>query len=311
MSRSLPPPPPNFAPEQLPLARNSRYQRPRRAVVWWALLLGLLVGIGGGVFFAWVIAPVQETETLPRQLNAVAKADYVVAVALRFGYDSDLSRAVDALIALRLGNDPFQGVADIACQLASTGYVDSTAGIRALRSLQIFYRLQGKAGCADALVDDATPIAVLTVVVATSTPTLAPPPPTKTATPSSGTPAPIVEIVPTTRPRQQYVGDIVTTFCSARQSGTIEVFVQDYDGQGIPGQVIRVRWDGGTDDFVTGLKPERDTGYADFTMEAGFNYTIDMPAQSDPLAQPIIAETCLTSDGAEALKSYRVIFSLQ
>lgn len=309
MSRSLPPPPPNFAPEQIPLDRNSRYQRPRRFLSAWGVFFGIVAGLVGGLFFAWVIAPVQETETLPRQLDAQAKADYVVAIALRFAYDSDLNRAVEELIALRLGNDPFQGVAEIACQLASTGYVDSTSGIRALRTLQTFYRLQGKSGCADALVDDATPIAVVTVIVSTPTPTLAPPP-TKTATPV-GTPAPVVEIVPTTRPRQQYEGDIVTTFCSARQSGTIEVFVQDFQGDGIPGQTIRVRWDGGSDDFATGLKPERDRGYADFTMEPGLNYTIDMPGQSDPVASPITAEPCLTSDGQEAIKSYRVIFSLQ
>jgi hypothetical protein len=309
---SLPPPPPNFAPEQLPIPRDSRYQRPRHVVSWWGLLLGVILGMGAGLFYAWQIAPVREFDTQPRQLNWTDKADYVVAIALRFSQDSDLNRAVGELVALNLGADPFQAVADIACQLASTGYVDSTAGIRAIRTLKTFYQLQGKSGCAEALIDDATPIAIVTLVVATNTATLVPPP-SKTPTPSVDniTPTPSgVVIVPTTPPRQKYEGQVVNTFCDSELSGIIEVFVQDTNGDGIPAQSIRVRWDGGESSFATGLKPERGLGYADFAMTAGLNYTIDMPAQSDPLAQPLIADRCITPNGEEAITSYRVAFTL-
>jgi hypothetical protein len=310
VSAPLPPPPPGFAPEQLPFSRRSRYQRPRRRLSVWGLLVGLAIGLSVGLTYAWVIEPVRELDTQPRQLSRSARADYVVAIALRFSYDSDLSRAVNDLIMLDLGPDPFQRVADIACELASTGYVDSTSGIRALRTLKTFYQLQGKTGCADQLIEDATPIPLATLVVPTNTPTLIPPP---TKTPTSvplavGTPA--AQVVPTMLPRRTYEGQILNTFCSVGASGVIEVTVRDANGNGIPGQRLRVRWDGGSDEFSTGLKPELGDGYADFRMRRGFNYTLDMPGQSDPIAQTFSAEPCFTSEGEEALRSYRVVFRL-
>ncbi|XWX03213.1 hypothetical protein VZO05_11945 [Aggregatilineales bacterium SYSU G02658] len=310
MSAPLPPPPPGFAPEQLAFSRHSRYQRPRRRVSWWGLLVGVGVGLAIGLTYAWVVEPVREVDTQPRQLNRAARADYVVAIALRFSYDSDLGRAVEDLLALNLGPDPFQQVANIACELASTGYVDSTSGIRALRTLRTFYQLQGKTGCADQLIDDATPVPLATLVIPTNTPTLIPPP-TKTPTPAAltvGTPA--APIVPTALPRRTYEGQILNTFCSLSASGMIEVTVRDANGSGIPGQRVRVRWDGGSDEFSTGLKPDRGDGYADFRMRSGFNYTIDMPGQSDPIAQTLSAEPCFTNEGEEALRGYRVVFRL-
>jgi hypothetical protein len=88
----------------------------------------------------------------------------------------------------------------------------------------------------------------------------------------------------------------------------IEVFVQDFNGQGIPAQAVRVRWDDGESTFFTGLKPERGLGYADFQMEAGKGYIIDMPGRSDPSTQPMVADTCFTADGQQAITLYRVFF---
>jgi len=71
---------------------------------------------------------------------------------------------------------------------------------------------------------------------------------------------------------------------------------------------IRARWDGGESRFFTGLKPERGIGYADFQMEAGIDYLIDMPGRSDPVSRPLSAVPCTTESGARALTSYTVIF---
>ncbi len=305
---SLPPPPPPFPPDTLPL-RSERYRRPRRLVNGWALFFGVCIGLALGLFYAWQIAPVQEIDTLPRQLRPQDKAHYVVAVGLRFAYDSDLARAVESLIALELGTDPFQAVADIACDLARSGYVDSTAGVRGVRALKTFYQLQGKAGCADVLIPDVSSPQVVEVLVPTPTATL-PPPPSKTPLPADVTPtAAGVFVVPTTPPQRTYSGRIVSTFCDVNLSGIIEVFVQQVGGQGVAGQTVRVRWDGGESRFVTGLKPERGAAYADFQMEAGRAYTIDMPAQADPLPNPIEARPCTTESGATAVTSYRVVFT--
>ena len=77
---------------------------------------------------------------------------------------------------------------------------------------------------------------------------------------------------------------------------------------GIPGETVRVRWEGDDSQFVTGLKLERGESYADFQMEEGKGYTIDMPSLADPLDTPLVAESCFTENGEESIKSYRVVF---
>lgn len=312
--KTLPPAPPPTLPEQPAFPRDSRYRRPKRYVSWWGLFIGLFIGVGGGLFYAWNIEPLAETDTAPRQLNAEAKRYYAVAIALNYGFDSDLGLAVSRLTQLFPDRDPIQAMAEVACDLARSGYVDSTSGLKAVRSLRTFYQLQGRAGCADTLIPAAPDVALeVTIVVPPATPTLLPPP-SKTPTAFvqvSATPDGVV-IVPTTRPRRAYEGRIVNTFCDTELSGIIEIFVQETGGsRGIPGEPLRVKWEGGESNFVSGLKPERGAGYADFQMEAGHGYTVEMPGLSDPLGvgRPLVADNCFTSGGAEAITSYRVVFN--
>jgi len=304
---SLPPPPPTPA-ERLPFPRQSRYQRRKRPLAAWPLFLGWLLGLSGALYYAWNVAPVAQFDTAPRQLRPDAKADYAIAVALQFAYDSDLNQAVERLIALNLGPDPFQALADLACELARGGYVDSTSGLRAVRTLRTFYQLQGKQGCADQLIPDADAAAIVTVVVPTATPTL-PPPPSKTPPPLASPTSVGLLIIPTPPPRRLYQGRIIGTYCDSELSGLIEIYVQDFQGQPLPGERVRVRWDGGSDTFVVGLKPERGLNYADFTMEEGRGYSVDMPGLSDPLPEPLVANACVTTQGQAAITSYRVIFT--
>jgi hypothetical protein len=122
------------------------------------------------------------------------------------------------------------------------------------------------------------------------------------------TPTPPRIIVPTSVPQRDFVLANVSTFCDSEISGTIEVFVQDFGGVGIAGMPVRVRWDDGEDTFYTGLKPERGPAYADFQMEEGKGYIIDMPGRSDPSAQQLVAASCTSDAGRPALVSYRAVF---
>lgn len=305
---ALPPPPPPSLPEEPEFPRQSRYRRRRRMVSWWGVALGLVLGVSGALYYAWQISPVVETNTRPRQLSAEEKNHYLVAIMLAYRHDGDLDSAIRRLLELDLGPDPIQAVADAACDLARSGYVNNNSGLNAVRAMKTFYQLQGRSGCADTLIPDVQVAQVATVTVPTNTPTLVPPP-TKTPTPPQrATPTEGALVVPTVPPRRSFTGAIQSTFCDVELSGIIEVFVQDANGRDLPAQTVRVRWDGGEDRFVTGLKPERGLAYADFQMEVGRGYTIDMPGQSDPIARPIVADPCLTEDGAQAITSYRVVF---
>lgn len=172
-----------------------------------------------------------------------------------------------------------------------------------------FYELQGRSGCAGTLIPNSTPQGEMTVVPPTPSPTI-PPPPSKTPTPVDAVrPSPTVAIivVPTTPPQRDFRIVRLEPFCDSELSGIIEVRIQESDASPIPGQAARVRWDSGEDTFFTGLKPERGLDYADFQMETGKGYTVEMPGRSNP-SQPLNAVPCTTEDGQEVIQSYRAFF---
>lgn len=304
---------PASLPEQMPPVR-SRYNRPRRPVSIWGIMIGLILGISAGLLYTWSINPRVEYDTEPWQLRPEDRAHYMVGITLAFAGDSNLDRALERLISLQGDypqSDVFQQVADTACRLASTGYVDSNSGRNAIRTMMTFYQLQGRTGCADTLLPaiNAEPTTVIQIDL--PTPTL-PPPATKTPMPDSlvivPTPTPERIFVPTNVPQREFVLVNISTFCDEALSGIIEVFVQDYGGIGLPGHAVRVRWNNGESTFYTGLKPERGPAYADFQMEEGLAYLLEMPGRSDPSTEPLAAVPCTTPGGARAITSYRAVF---
>ncbi len=293
------------------LPADSRYHRPRLAkmISWTGLAIGAVLGIALALTYTWVLDPRTLDEIHPRQMEPNARSEYIAAVAVSFAHNSDLQLATDRLLTVvPPGKDPFQEVADVACLLAQTGYVSSSSGVEAVRAMKTFYQLQQRSGCADDIVlAAAQPTTVVSVVLPTATPM---PPPTKTATvaPTKEATATIAVFVPTAQPLEDYVLINVATFCDIDRSGIIEVFVQDFNGTGIPGEPVRVRWDGGEDVFFTGLKPERSPAYADFQMTPDVAYTLDMPDRSEPSTQELVAAPCTTEVGDRAITSYRATF---
>ncbi len=289
--------------------RQSRYHRPRRMFSWSGIIVGIVFGISGGVFLAWNVSPVQEFDTAPWQLVEEDRAHYVVAIMLAHAFDGDLNRTVNQLLELRLPGDPIQQVAEITCDLARTGYVDSTSGLNAVRSMMTFYQGQGKRSCADDLIPAGTLAATDEILmVASPTPQQQP---TKTPTRQDvqpPTPTSGAVIVATEPPQSAFRIAGRETFCDPEFSGIIEIYVQNSDASEIPGQAVRVYWAGGESTFFTGLKPERGLDYADFQMEAGSNYAIEMPGRSDPSEATFVASPCTNEAGEEALTSYRVVF---
>lgn len=288
----------------------SRYDRPRSYVSWGALFFGLVLGIVGGLFFAWNVAPTEEFDTAPWQLVEEDRWNYMVALMLNYSYDGDLARTFEGLADLRIEGDPIQKVADVACLLARSGYVDSTSGENAIRSMMQFYRLQNRTSCADELISLAD-VAPTSAVIMASTPTRTPPP-TKTPTPQ-GQIAPtqdseFLRIVPTVESQSDFRLARLESFCDADISGMIEVYVQNADGSPVSGELVKVAWNEGESVFMTGLKPERGRDYADFEMTLNTGYIIEIPGKSDPSTQQIVALGCVAETGEQSITSYRAVF---
>src|SRR5450432_2448154 len=229
-------------------------------------LVCLALGISAGLYYAWKVSPLVQTNTAPWQLSADGQRQYIIAVSLSFARDHDLKRAVDRMVELA--------------------------------------KSQGVTGCASTLLPLYTSTPAPTSTVATVTPSLIPPS-TKTPTSTLGptfTPATLVAGNLTPTPGGDFKVALVEPFCSAKTPGIIEITVQDSSGTGIPGVQVEVATDSDKDDFFTGLKPERGPGFADYTMpvdsDSSSAFTVSIPGSTDH-TRPLTPAACTVavSDG--------------
>jgi hypothetical protein len=283
---------------------------------WIALLLGVALGITGGLIYTWQIDPVIERNTAPWQLNQEAREDYVIAVALSYAYNRDLTLAFDRLRAVSPDRDVWGMMAEIACERHKRVQVRNNSDVLAMRALIQLYKSQGASGCADEPYNTPVPVTFATVTpTITPSPTLTPPA-TKTPTPPRPTNTPDETDLPprTPSPTGRYVVGRLQSFCDPDAPGIIEVRVYDRNGQPVPGVPVQVTWGGSeTQQFFTGLKPERELGYADFEMEPDRTYTVSVPDLVSE-APAVKAEPCeATVDGQDVTTqtSYWINFQQQ
>lgn len=254
-------------------------QTPRRAKVGLWALLGLVLGLAAGLVLAWVVWPVQYTETDPSDLMAERKALWADLVADGYALTGDLDAARARLNLLGV-SDPGAFVA----QVAETR-LDQGASLQHVRAMaRLAERLGGIT--ARLLVYIATP-----APTPTATPT---PQPTPTATPSpratqTPTPEPTLTPTPTQGPSAQVFRLVGKDYVCAPGAGPdiIAVFLLDEDERGVPGIRIEVTWAGGADAFYTGLKPEVNPGYADFVAERGVEYSITVGTEGSEIVRGI------------------------
>lgn len=100
-------------------------------------------------------------------------------------------------------------------------------------------------------------------------------PPTATSTPiSTATARP--SRTPTATPGQPFALTGQSTFCEAARPGWLQIYLEDANGDPVPGVEITITWLGGEEKFFTGLKPDLGNGYADFLMKTGIEYVLSM-----------------------------------
>jgi len=286
-------------------------------IAWFAVLLGVALGIAAALIYTWKIDPVIERNTAPWQLGPQAREEYVVAVALSYAHNGNLQLAFDRLRALRPNQNVWAMVAEVACERHRTVQVQTNSDVIVMRALEQLYRPQGASGCADGQYPTPAPVNLIP-----STPTPLPtatltPPATKTATPPLPTPAALATTGPTRTPQPEgsRIAGRPEPFCDSERSGMIEVQVSSLAGLGIPGVPVQVTWGGDQrSTFYTGLKPGRDPGFADFQMEAGRTYTVTVPDLVSPPA-PVEAVPCdeviVGGETVPVLTSYRIRFQEQ
>jgi hypothetical protein len=93
---------------------------------WLPLLLGLGLGLAGGLFYSWIVNPVEYVETAPGSLREDFKADYLALIAAAYASHDDLVRA-RARLALFEEPNPAGELAALAQRRQASGHPPSEA----------------------------------------------------------------------------------------------------------------------------------------------------------------------------------------
>lgn len=260
-------------------ARNGRTPAPNRRLTTPSLfLLGLILGLAGALYYAWIVSPVVYTDASPSRFSEEHKAEYLFLVSQSLAVNGDWMQAQQRLAAL---DDPAlaQTVTDLLNQ-----YVIEQRSPAEIRNLAILAQQLGAEAPAVALFAP-TPIGS-----AAPTPTITPAPllptsePTATAVPTvtpspTGTAVPTIPAAPTSQPTYRLLNQ--QQICTSDGTApAITVITLDALLEPLDGVEVWVQWDGGSDRFFTGFKPSLDAGEGDFAMSPDTSYTVVLAAGS-------------------------------
>jgi len=286
----------------------------------WDLLLTLVIGVGIGLAYAWVISPWRVFDSDPVALRADFKDQFRSAIAASYQAtgnlprsqarlsllgDSDSGAALNseaqrmiasgeftqadqlAALALALENENVPGVLPTHTSESSGTVEPETVATLPAPPEELPFELTETPEITEAPID-ATQVVETQPVV--TNPTLRP---TWTPIPTLGVPFSLIA--------QDTVCD--TTF----PEGLLQVIVFNSARRQVTGAKIIVSWENGEDQFFTGLKPELGNGYADFVMSPNITYTLRLAAGSD-IAEGLIAPTCHTPSGETFLGGIKLTF---
>jgi hypothetical protein len=278
----------------------------RDSAIWiGGFLIGFFIGFALSLVYTWVINPPPLTETTPAALNPHDKEIYTLLIAAAYVNDGNLDRA-----RKRLGELEEPDIGNTIVALAER-YINEGRDARDIRSLaRLADALGGTSAAMRPFIATPTPTPTLT-------PTPTPRPPTPTATRAvqlTHTPTAMPAVRGTATPGSTAVFRVAqsTALCDPAISGLLRVYVRDDAGKGVPGVQILVNWPGGEDRFFTGFKPEADPGYADFEMEPGEVYQVELVDVKGDVAQGVgagVADVCLDlSPGIQP--SWQIVFQI-
>ncbi len=270
----------------------------------WYLFTGVVIGVALGLLIAWVIYPVEYTDTAPFSLRSDAKETLRGLIAQAYMADGDLARARSRLALLQDAN-PLQVMADQAQRMLAKNIDPDEA--RALAQLAADMQSTLATGTPGPGEQDATPTpapkqskskttptATLEIGQVILTPTRAP---TKSPTPMD-TFTPRAPVHASATPGAPFALKDKNKVCDPKLiSGLLQVEVHNAADAPVSGVRVDVTWGSGQDSFFTGLFPQIDAGYADFVMAPGVTYNLQI-GEGGELVSKIEAPDCKNTDGS-------------
>ena len=271
------------------------------------IILTLLLGLGLGVAYSWLISPLRVVDADPVALRADFKDNYRSAIAASYAATSNLPRA-QARLALLGDSNIIEALNSQAQHMLATGEFAQADQLAALATAL------GNGTTGLAPVPTSTSNNPITVTK-TSTVTL-PPSPQDIPIQLTETPQPIdtqitetqtqsVADIPTPRPTRTLIPTVGAPFALIAQDtvcdktlpdGLLQVLIFNSSHRQVAGAKIIITWDNGEEQFFTGLKPEIGNGYADYSMSPNIAYTLRLALGSD-IASGLTVPTCQTPSG--------------
>ena len=287
-------------------------------------MFALLVGLGLGLAYAWTISPARVRDSQPIALRADFKDHYRSAIAAAFSATGDLARA-RARLSLLGDSDSIEALnAQAQRMLASNASGESfdeadqvVALASALEQNAANIPTATVQGAANTLEPVNTSVVVVTINAATSTF-----PASTSEVPADPTETPLsietqtTSIAASPRPTRTFIPTAGAPFTLTGQEsvcdpnlpdGLLQVLVFNSNRRQMPGIEILITWEGGAENFFTGLKPELGNGYADYVMSPDVIYTLQLRSGSD-IASGISTPTCQTPSGESFSGGLKLIF---
>lgn len=285
----------------------------------WGILLALLMGIGLGLVYAWMISPLRVVDSEPSLLRADFKEQYRSAIAAAYAANGNLPRA-KARLALLGDPDPVAALNAQAQQMLASG--DSFHQADQVVALALALGENGVAASTSTIVVesntgvamDASGEATETLpppppdvpIVLTETPEIIEMEPTQPVVVAESTPRPTRTPIPTFGAPFKLTGQ--ETVCDPTlPDGLLQVIVYNTNRRQLAGIEIVVTWDGGEEQFFTGFKPELGNGYADFIMSPNVTYILQLARGSD-VATGLITPTCQGTNGEPYIGGIKLTF---
>jgi hypothetical protein len=280
----------------------------------WGILVALLVGLGLGLAYAWVISPLRVVDAEPVALRADFKDSYRAAIAAAFAANSNLPRA-EARLALLKDSHPIEALNSQAQRMLANGESSQQADQIAALALALDQGVVASSPTSSPATKEASSINL------TSTATFPPPPPDIPII-LTGSPVPVTSEAQSTepasapRPTQTAIPTRGAPFrlsgqeevCDANlPDGLLQIMVLSSNRRQMSGVKIILTWESGEEQFFTGLKPEIGNGYADYIMTPNVIYTVQLAVGSD-VATGVRAPNCETSGGETFLGGIKLTF---
>jgi len=283
----------------------------------WYLLTGLLIGLGLGLIYAWLIEPVEYIDTAPHSLSLAIKERYRSLISLAYQADGDIGRARQRLALLQDSN-PQSALSAQAQQEVANGGSPHEAQALAMLAEDI-----NQAG---STVDQSTPMPSASQPASGK--------PTAKSRPQKTTSVDASQAIRSPTPRPSVTGTPQATFtprltvfaqstlgppfalkdkkkvCDPTlPNALLQVEVEDGSGQPVAGVDLDVTWNGGEDFFFTGLYPKITNGYADFTMSPGVTYSLRAGEGGQTVSGLIAPTDCKNNDGTSFTGGWMLTFT--